>query len=71
MTASRAILYCTVNGVCNNTNGLGRQAKTLLSALWCHREELLRRVGPFDAHVACPQPGPATWAFDPAGLDLQ
>jgi hypothetical protein len=23
MTVSRAVLYCTVNGVCNNTNGLG------------------------------------------------
>lgn len=68
MTVSRAILYCTVNGVCNNTNGLGRQTKTLLSALWCHREELIRCVGPFDVHVACPQPGPDTWAFDPADL---
>lgn len=32
MTASRAILYCMVNGVCNNINGLGRQTKTVLSA---------------------------------------
>ncbi|MGH3869219.1 MAG: hypothetical protein ACRDQ4_24540, partial [Pseudonocardiaceae bacterium] len=31
MTANRAILYRTVNGVCSNTNGLGRQTKTLLS----------------------------------------
>lgn len=68
MTASRAILYCTVNGVCNNTNGLGRQTKTLLSALARHREELIRSVGPFDVHVVCPQPGPDTWAFDPADL---
>lgn len=68
MTASRAILYCTVNGVCNNTNGIGRQTKTLLSALQCHRAELIRLVGSFDVHVACPQPGPDTWAFDPADL---
>jgi glycosyltransferase involved in cell wall biosynthesis len=68
MTASRAILYCTVNGVCNNTNGLGRQTKTLLSALTRHGEELTRVVGPFDVHVACPQPGPDTWAFNPADL---
>ncbi|MGH3872461.1 MAG: hypothetical protein ACRDSR_13315 [Pseudonocardiaceae bacterium] len=68
MTASRAILYCTVNGVCNNTNGLGRQTKTLLSALARHRAKLLCCVGPFDVHVACPQPGPDTWAFNPADL---
>ncbi len=68
MTASRTILYCTVNGVCNNTNGLGRQTKTLLSALARHREELIRSVGPFDVHLACPQPGPDTWAFDSADL---
>lgn len=70
MTASRAVLYCTVNGVCNNTNGLGRQTKTktLLSALARHREELIRSVGPFDVHLAYPQPGPDTWAFDPADL---
>lgn len=68
MTASRAVLYCTVNGVCNNTNGLGRQTKTLLSALARHRAELIRSVGPFDVHLACPQPGPDTWAFDPADL---
>jgi hypothetical protein len=68
MTARRAILYCTINGVCNNTNGLGRQTKTLLSALARHGEELTRLVGPFDVHVACPQPGPDTWAFDPADL---
>jgi len=68
MTASRAILYCTVNGVCNNTNGLGRQTKTLLSALARHREELIRSVGSFDVHLVCPQPGPDTWSFDPADL---
>ena len=68
MTASRAILYCTVNGVCNNTNGLGRQTKTLLSALTRHGEELTRLIGPFDVHVACPQPGPDTWAFNPTDL---
>lgn len=68
MAVSRAVLYCTVNGVCNNTNGLGRQTKTLLSALQRHREALIRSVGPFDVHVACPQPGPDTWAFAPADL---
>lgn len=68
MTARRAILYCTVNGVCNNTNGLGRQTKTLLSALARHGEELTRLLGGFDVQVACPQPGPDTWAFNPADL---
>ncbi|MGH3887388.1 MAG: glycosyltransferase [Pseudonocardiaceae bacterium] len=65
---SRAVLYCTVNGVCNNTNGLGRQTKTLLSALQRHRAELINCLSPFDVHVACPQPGPDIWAFDPADL---
>jgi glycosyltransferase involved in cell wall biosynthesis len=68
MTARRAILYCTVNGVCNNTNGLGRQTKTLLSALARRGAELTRLVCPFDVHVACPQPGPDTWAFSPVDL---
>ena len=63
MTASRAVLYCTVNGVCNNTNGLGRQTKTLLSALARHHEELIRFRGPFNVHVACPQSGPNTWTL--------
>jgi hypothetical protein len=67
MTASRAILYCTVNGVCNNTNGLGRQTKTLLSALTRHGAELTRVVGPFDVHVVCLQPGADTWAFNLVG----
>lgn len=39
MTASRAILYCTVNGVCNNINGLGRQTRKLLSPLARHGME--------------------------------
>jgi D-inositol-3-phosphate glycosyltransferase len=64
----RALLYCTVNGVCNNTNGLGRQAKTLLSVLENRAVELAARVGLFDVHVACPEPGPRTWAYDPADL---
>lgn len=68
MAARRAVLYCTVNGVCNNTNGLGRQTKTLLSALQQHRDQLTRHIGPFDVHVACPQPGLDTWGFNPADL---
>lgn len=70
MGGCRAVLYCTVNGVSNNTNGLGRQTKTLLSALQRHGDQLIRPVGPFDVHVACPQPGPDTWGFDPADLAL-
>lgn len=70
MAARRAVLYCTVNGVCNNTNGLGRQTKTLLSALQRHRDRLTCHVGLFDVHVACPQPGPDTWGFDPADLAI-
>ncbi|MBB5159292.1 glycosyltransferase family 4 protein [Saccharopolyspora phatthalungensis] len=69
MGTRRAVLYCTVNGVCNNTNGLGRQTTTLLSTLQRHRDLLIGAVGAFDVHLACPQPGPATWAFDPAQLE--
>lgn len=70
MSARRAMLYCTVNGVCNNTNGLGRQTKTLLSALEHHRERLTELVGEFDVHLACPRPGPETWGYDPSDLAM-
>lgn len=70
MAARRAVLYCTVNGVCNNTNGLGRQTNTLLSALQRHRDRLTCHVGSFDVHLACPQPGPDMWGFDPADLAI-
>ncbi|MFE0023388.1 glycosyltransferase family 4 protein [Amycolatopsis sp. NPDC059021] len=69
MGVRRAVLYCTVNGVCNNTNGLGRQTKTLLSTLRNHPDELRRSVGAFDVHLACPEPGPDTWRFDPEDLE--
>ncbi|MGH8886673.1 MAG: hypothetical protein ACRDYX_16180 [Egibacteraceae bacterium] len=64
----RALLYCTFNGVANCTNGIGRQTKTLLSVADRRWPELTAETGPFDLHLACPQPSPATWAYNPADL---
>lgn len=60
----RALLYCTFNGVANCTNGIGRQTKTLLSVADRRWPELTAEVGSFDLHLACPQPSPATWAYN-------
>ncbi len=62
---SRALLYCTFNGVANCTNGIGRQAQTLLGALSRRWDELTALTGTFTPYVAIPEPGPATWAYDP------
>ncbi len=59
--SERAVVCCTVNGIYNNTNGLGRQTATLHR----YRDEVLAAVGPVDVHLAGPTPGPAMWAFDP------
>jgi glycosyltransferase involved in cell wall biosynthesis len=64
----RALLYCTFNGVANCTNGIGRQAQTLLSTLSRRWHELTCLTGPFTPFLAIPAPGPATWAWDPARL---
>ena len=65
---SRALLYCTFNGIANCTNGIGRQAQTLLGALSRRWDELTALTGPFTPYIAIPEPGPATWAYDPALL---
>jgi glycosyltransferase involved in cell wall biosynthesis len=64
----RALLYCTFNGAANCTNGIGRQTQTLLGAFSRRWDELNALAGPFTPFVAIPEPGPATWAYDPARL---
>jgi D-inositol-3-phosphate glycosyltransferase len=68
VSASRALLYCAVNGIANNTNGIGRQTKTLLGVLDQHHAEVTARAGAFVPYLAVPDPGPATWGYDPADL---
>ncbi|AJT62437.2 hypothetical protein T261_0748 [Streptomyces lydicus] len=65
---SNAVLYCAVNGIANNTNGIGRQTKTFLATLAQHHEQLAAHAGPFTPYLAVPEPGPATWGYDPADL---
>lgn len=65
---ARALLYCTFNGIANCTNGIGRQAQTLLGALFRRWDELTAITGPFTPYIAIPEPGPATWAYDPSLL---
>jgi glycosyltransferase involved in cell wall biosynthesis len=65
---SRALLYTTFNGIANCTNGIGRQAQTLLGALSRRWDELTALTGPFTPYIAIPEPGPATWAYDPSRL---
>ena len=62
---TRALLYCTFNGAANCTNGIGRQTQTLLGALNRRWNELTALTGPFTPYLAIPEPGPATWAYDP------
>lgn len=62
---TRALLYCTFNGVANCTNGIGRQAQTLLGTLERRWEELTAFTGDFTPYLAIPEPSPATWAYDP------
>ncbi|MFY1633637.1 glycosyltransferase [Solwaraspora sp. WMMB335] len=62
---SRALLYCTFNGAANCTNGIGRQTQTLLGTLTRRWEKLTAITGPFTPYLAIPEPGPATWAYDP------
>ncbi|MQS38303.1 glycosyltransferase family 4 protein [Streptomyces katsurahamanus] len=64
----RALLYCAVNGIANNTNGIGRQTKTLLGTLQQHHAAIAARAGSFTPYLAVPEPGPATWGYDPADL---
>jgi len=64
----RALLYCTFNGIANCTNGIGRQAQTLLGALSRRWDELTAITGLFTPYIAIPEPGPATWAYEPSRL---
>ncbi|WP_411140907.1 glycosyltransferase family 4 protein [Streptomyces sp. x-80] len=68
MPASRALLYCAVNGIANNTNGIGRQTKTLLGVLEQHHDEITAQAGAFVPYLAVPDPGPAIWGYNPADL---
>lgn len=65
---ARALLWCTFNGAANCTNGIGRQTQTLLGALDRRWSELTARTGDFIPYLAIPEPGPATWAYDPDRL---
>ncbi|MGI5213825.1 glycosyltransferase family 4 protein [Plantactinospora sp. CA-290183] len=64
----RALLYATFNGVANCTNGIGRQTKTLLSAIERRWDEVTAVTGPLTPYLAIPTPGPRTWAYDPQQL---
>ncbi|QDY75339.1 glycosyltransferase family 4 protein [Streptomyces qinzhouensis] len=68
MRTDRALLYCAVNGIANNTNGVGRQTKTFLGTLQQHHAALTVQVGAFTPYLAVPEPGPALWGYDPADL---
>ncbi|MFI7104135.1 glycosyltransferase family 4 protein [Streptomyces sp. NPDC050161] len=68
MPHGNALLYCAVNGIANNTNGIGRQTKTFLATLAHHHPRLTQAAGPFTPYLAVPEPGPATWGYNPADL---
>lgn len=59
----RALVYATYNGVFNNTNGIGRQTKTMLSTLARHHRAWCREVAPFDFHLVAPLPLPDHWGY--------
>ncbi|MBB0243039.1 hypothetical protein FNQ90_02665, partial [Streptomyces alkaliphilus] len=64
MSTTNALLYCAVNGIANNTNGIGRQTKTLLATLARRHHHLSARAGAFTPYLAVPEPGPATWGYN-------
>ncbi|WP_338673882.1 glycosyltransferase family 4 protein [Streptomyces sp. SCSIO 30461] len=68
MSTTNALLYCAVNGIANNTNGIGRQAKTFLATLARHYHRMSARVGAFAPYLAVPEPGPATWGYNEGDL---
>ncbi|MGW7327100.1 glycosyltransferase family 4 protein [Streptomyces sp. NPDC054840] len=65
---TKALLYCAVNGIANNTNGIGRQTKTFLATLARHHHRLSAHAGAFTPYLAVPEPGPATWGYNEADL---
>jgi len=64
LSTTKALLYCAVNGIANNTNGIGRQTKTFLATLARHHHRLSAHVGAFTPYLAVPEPGPATWGYN-------
>ncbi|WP_331773290.1 glycosyltransferase family 4 protein (plasmid) [Embleya sp. NBC_00888] len=68
MPHGNALLYCAANGIANNTNGVGRQTKTLLATLAHHHTRLAAHTGAFTPYLAVPEPGPATWGHDESDL---
>ncbi|MEU7316522.1 glycosyltransferase family 4 protein [Streptomyces sp. NPDC007083] len=64
MSTTNALLYCAVNGIANNTNGIGRQTKTFLATLARHHHRLSAHAGAFAPYLAVPEPGPATWGYN-------
>ncbi|MEU2874042.1 glycosyltransferase family 4 protein [Streptomyces olivoreticuli] len=69
MSRTPALLYCAVNGITNCTNGIGRQTKTLLATLEHHYDRLADAAGSlFTPYLAVPEPGPATWGYNPDDL---
>ncbi|MFF8917440.1 glycosyltransferase family 4 protein [Streptomyces sp. NPDC015032] len=64
MSTTNALLYCAVNGIANNTNGIGRQTKTFLATLARHHHRLSAHTGAFTPYLAVPEPGPATWGYN-------
>ncbi|GAA5604491.1 glycosyltransferase family 4 protein [Streptomyces griseus] len=63
-STTKALLYCAVNGIANNTNGIGRQTKTFLATLARHHHRLSAHAGAFTPYLAVPEPGPATWGYN-------
>ncbi|MFJ8856081.1 glycosyltransferase family 4 protein [Streptomyces sp. NPDC102437] len=68
MSTTKALLYCAVNGIANNTNGIGRQTKTFLATLHRHHARLSAHAGAFTPYLAVPEPGPDTWGYNEADL---
>lgn len=56
-STTKALLYCAVNGIANNTNGIGRQTKTFLAILARHHHRLSAHAGAFTP--TSPSPSPA------------
>jgi glycosyltransferase involved in cell wall biosynthesis len=64
----RALVYATYNGVYNNTNGIGRQTKTMLSTLARHYVRWSDELGGFDFHLIAPLPLQAHWGYSRTDL---
>ncbi|WP_433184263.1 glycosyltransferase family 4 protein [Actinoallomurus sp. CA-150999] len=63
------MLYITYNGICNNTNGIGRQTKTLLSLLQNRYDSIVEHVGPVTFDFAFPAPNRRTLAYSQTDLE--